>query len=275
MTEVGPRVAAIQMCSGAVVEDNLARAAALLAVAARRGAQLAVLPENFALMPVSDRDRLAAAEPDGDGPIQELLAAQARQHGMWVVGGSVPLAAPSGERVHAASLVYAATGERAARYDKIHLFDVELDTGEAYRESEYIHAGAPDQAAVVETPCGRLGLSVCYDLRFPELYRRLSSRGAQLLCVPSAFTWTTGRIHWEVLLRARAVENLAYVIAPAQYGVHENGRRTYGHTMIVGPWGEVRATRGDGDGVVVTDVDLDALADLRERFPSLAHRCIS
>lgn len=275
MTDGSTRLAAIQMRSGAAVTDNLERAAGLLAVAADRGAQLAVLPENFALMPNTERERLAAAETDGDGPIQALLAAQARRHKMWVIGGSVPLAAASRDRVFAASLVYDARGERVARYDKIHLFDVELDGGEAYRESEYIHPGAPDQAVVVDTPCGRLGLSVCYDLRFPELYRRLSRCGAQLLCVPSAFTWTTGRVHWEVLLRARAVENLAFVVAPAQYGEHDNGRRTYGHSMIVGPWGEIRATLAEGDGVAVTDVDLGALTRLRRRFPSLAHRCIA
>ncbi|MDH3637608.1 MAG: carbon-nitrogen hydrolase family protein [Gammaproteobacteria bacterium] len=274
MAEDTERLAVIQMRSGSAVSDNFERAAELLAAAADRGARLAVLPENFALMPNSEGDRLAAAEADGDGPIQTFLAAQAAQHRMWIIGGSVPLAGTAADRVFAASLVYDARGTRVARYDKIHLFDVELDSGESYRESEYIQAGAPDQAVVVDTPCGRVGLSVCYDLRFPELYRRLSDLGAELLCVPSAFTWATGRVHWEVLLRARAVENLAFVVAPAQHGLHENGRRTFGHSMIIGPWGDILATLADADGVAVAEVDREALTRLRQRFPSLAHRCI-
>ncbi len=274
MADGAARVAALQMRSGSVVADNLRAAAGLLAAAAARGARLAVLPENFALMPKSEADRLAAAESDGGGMIQDFLAAQAAHHGMWIVGGSVPLDAGAGRRVYASCVVYDAAGRCAARYDKIHLFDVALGDGESYRESAYIQAGSPDQAVVVATPCGKLGLSVCYDLRFPELYRRLSTLGAEVLCVPSAFTWATGRVHWEVLLRARAVENLAYVVAPAQYGVHDNGRRTYGHSLVVGPWGETLAALAEDDGVAVADIDRAALTRLREQFPCLKHRCI-
>lgn len=268
------RLAVIQMHSGPHPDSNLARAEALLAQAATDDARVAVLPENFYVMPTAERDRLTVAEPDEDGLVQKFLADQAARHGMWIVGGTVPILTDAGDRVYAANLVYDDQGRRVARYDKIHLFDVELENGESYRESEYIQRGAPQNHVVVDTPLGRIGLSVCYDLRFPELYRRLSELGAELLCVPSAFTWTTGSAHWEILLRARAVENLAFVAAAGQFGVHENGRKTYGHSMIVGPWGDILGVLPDGEGVVTATLDRARLKHLRAAFPSLAHRCL-
>lgn len=263
-------LAAVQMTSGSTVGENLAQAGRLIAQAARAGAKLVALPENFALMPAGDADRLSAAEPDGSGPIQDFLAAAAREHGVWLVGGTIPLATPGGTRVRAGCLVYDARGARVARYDKIHLFDVQLGNGERYRESNAIEGGS--ETVVLPTPFGNVGLAVCYDLRFPELFRRLLERGAELFVVPSAFTAHTGRAHWEVLLRARAVENLAYVIAPDQAGRHINGRETYGHTMIVNPWGEVLRQLPHEPGVVVAECDLPTLRAMRAQLPSIDHR---
>lgn len=266
------RVAAIQMVSGTRVSDNLAAAARLIARAAEAGAALVALPENFALMPAQDAERLEAAEHDGAGPIQDFLAQQARAHRVWLVGGTIPIvSASSPGKVRAACLLYDDRGRRVARYDKIHLFDVRLANGEQYRESHTIEPGTEPVAA--DTPFGRLGLAVCYDLRFPELFRRLLDTGAEFYVVPSAFTAYTGRAHWETLVRARAIENQAYVIAPAQGGRHANGRETHGDSMIVGPWGEVlgRCARG-GEGVVVAELEREALAAVRRGLPSIAHR---
>ena len=265
------RLAAVQMNSGADVGANLRAAGAALEQARAAGAALAVLPENFAFMGAREHDKLAAAEADGQGPIQEFLAGAARRLGLWIVAGTVPLKTADPRRVAAACLVFDAAGARAARYDKIHLFDVDVPGGEAYRESHSIAPGAP-QAIVVDTPAGRLGLSVCYDLRFPELYRRLAGAGAELLAVPSAFTAPTGEAHWEPLLRARAIENQCYVVAPGQWGEHPGGRRTWGHSLIVDPWGRVLAQHGDGAGVVVADAPREALQTLRRSFPVLDHR---
>ena len=219
------KVAAIQMTSGPEVAANLEQAGALLEAAAARGARLAALPENFSFMGLRDADKRAAAEPDGHGPAQDFLASTARRLRLWIIGGTVPLAAGADGRVAAACLVYDSDGARVARYDKIHLFDVDLPgRAESYRESAHVAPGA--RATLIDTPAGRLGLSVCYDVRFPELYRHLSAAGAQLLSVPSAFTSPTGRAHWETLLRARAIENLCYVVAPAQSGFHASGRET-------------------------------------------------
>ena len=264
------RVAAVQMTSGPTVPANLDEAGRRIHAAAAAGARLIVLPENFALMPRADADRLAAAEPDGRGPIQDFLAAQARTHRVWLVGGTVPLAARAPDKLRAACLVYNDRGERVARYDKIHLFDVRLDNGEEYRESRHFEPG--EQSVVVETPAGKLGLTVCYDLRFPELFRQLLDRGAELFAVPSAFTAHTGAAHWEVLLRARAIENLAYVVAAAQDGRHANGRQTYGDSMIVSPWGEVMARLAHGAGHVVADCDPARLQGVRASLPSIRHR---
>jgi len=268
------RVAALQMTSGPEVEANLATAAALLEEAAGDGARLAVLPENFSFLGLKDADKRAVAEADGAGPVQEFLAASARRLKLWIVGGTMPLRSGADGRVAAASLVYDADGARVARYDKIHLFDVDIPgRAETYRESVHVVPGA--QAVVLDTPAGRLGLSVCYDVRFPELYRHLSAAGAQLLSVPSAFTAPTGRAHWETLLRARAIENLCYVIAPAQSGIHPNGRETYGDSMIVDYWGRVLKRVPRGSGCAVAEVDLARQSTVRESFPALKHRTLA
>jgi nitrilase len=266
-------LAAIQMVSGTEVAANLAAAARLIGEAAAQGARLVVLPENFALMARDDAARRQAAEEDGRGPIQDFLAAQARQHGLWLVGGSVLLKSTNAARMRAACLVYDERGVRAARYDKIHLFDVALPGGEQYRESSVLEPG--HEPVVVDTPFGRLGLSICYDLRFPELYRQLLARDAVLMVVPSAFTATTGRAHWEVLVRARAIENLAYVIAPNQGGAHDNGRVTHGDSMIVSPWGEVLARRAKDAGVVLAPMDAERQRQVRAQLPSIEHRKLS
>ena len=268
------KVAAIQMTSGPEVTANLEQARALLEEAAARGARLAALPENFSFMGLRDADKRAVAEPDGAGPVQDFLAAEARRLRLWIVGGTVPLVAGADGRVAAASLVYDSDGVRAARYDKIHLFDVDIPgRAESYRESAHVAPGA--QATVLDTPVGRLGLSVCYDVRFPELYRHLSGNGAQLLSVPSAFTSPTGRAHWETLLRARAIENLCYVMAPAQSGFHPSGRETYGDSMIVDYWGRVLQRVPRGRGCALAEVDLAAQANVRESFPALVHRAFT
>ena len=265
------KVAAVQMTSGPEVGANLEQAGALLEEAAARGARLAALPENFSFMGLRDVDKRAVAEQDGAGPVQEFLARTARRLRMWIVGGTVPLSSRPDGRVAAACLVYDSDGTRVARYDKIHLFDVDLPgRAESYRESAHVAPGA--RAVLLDTPVGRLGLSVCYDVRFPELYRYLSAGGAQLLSVPSAFTSPTGRAHWETLLRARAIENLCYVMAPAQSGFHASGRETYGDSMIVDYWGRVLQRIPRGRGCAVADIDLSAQASVRESFPALAHR---
>ena len=263
------KIAALQTVATPDVDRNLAVAARLIAEAAREGAELAALPEYFCLMGRRDDDKLAIAEAPGRGPIQDFLAAQAREHGLWLVGGTLPLQTATPERVRNASCVYAPDGRLAARYDKIHLF--RYDNGrESYDEARVLEAGS-EPVALQAGPL-RLGLSVCYDLRFPELYRALCRPPCDLLSVPAAFTHTTGRAHWELLLRARAVENQCYVIAPAQGGLHENGRRTWGHSMVVDPWGEVLGVRPEGEGVVVAEVDPKRLAHVRQQLPALAHR---
>ena len=265
------KVAAVQMTSGPEVAANLEQARAALEEAARLGAGLAVLPENFAFMGLADADKRAVAEVEGTGPIQEFLSQTASRLRMWIVGGTIPLRAGADGRVAAASVVYRADGSRAARYDKIHLFDVDIPArNETYRESAHVAPGS--RPAVIDTPVGRLGLSVCYDVRFPELFRSLSAAGAQVLVVPSAFTAPTGRAHWETLLRARAIENLCFVIAPAQSGFHANGRETYGDSMIVDYWGRVLRRLPRGKGCVVADLDLAAQAEVRQSFPALRHR---
>jgi len=268
---VSPRLAAVQMNSGADVGANLRAAADALGQARAQQADVAVLPENFAFMGAHERDKLAMAEADGHGPIQEFLAQAARALKLWIVAGTVPLKAADAQHVASACLVYDAQGARVARYDKIHLFDVEVPGGEAYRESATITPGAP-QAVVVDTPAGPLGLAVCYDLRFPELFRRLVAGGAEILALPSAFTAQTGAAHWEVLTRARAIENQCYVVAPGQWGGHPNGRRTWGHSLILDPWGRMLAQHGDGSGAIVAEAPREALHALRRSFPVLEHR---
>ncbi len=268
------KVAALQMTSGPEVSANLEQARVLLEEAAARGAALAALPENFSFMGLKDADKRAVAESEGGGPAQEFLAASARRLRLWIVGGTVPLRAGGDGRVAAASLVYDTDGRCVARYDKIHLFDVDIPgRTESYRESAHVAPGA--RPALIDTPAGRLGLSVCYDVRFPELYRYLSAAGAQLLVVPSAFTGPTGRAHWEPLLRARAIENLCYVLAPAQSGFHPSGRETYGDSMIVDYWGRVMQRVPRGRGCAVAEVDLTRQAGVRESFPTLLHRAFT
>ena len=265
------QVAAVQMTSGADVPANLEQARSSLEEAARLGARLAVLPENFAFMGLADADKRAVAESEGSGPIQDFLSRTASRLNLWIVGGTMPLRAGPDGRVAAACLVYRSDGARAARYDKIHLFDVDIPARkESYRESAHVAPGSQPQG--VDTPAGRIGLSVCYDIRFPELFRTLSAAGAQILTIPSAFTAPTGRAHWETLLRARAIENLCYVIAPAQSGFHANGRETYGDSMIVDYWGRILQRQPRGTGCIVADLDLAAQAEVRETFPALRHR---
>jgi deaminated glutathione amidase len=266
------KIAALQMVSAPSVERNLETAAGLIAEAAGAGARLVALPEYFCFMGRADRDKLAVAEAPGNGPIQRTLADAARRHGVWVIGGTLPVQSREPERVLNANCVYAPDGTLAARYDKMHLF--RYDNGrERYDEGRVLVAGATPTA--FEADGLRVGLSVCYDLRFPELYRALMDPPCDLLSVPSAFTHTTGEAHWELLLRARAVENQCYVIAPAQGGLHENGRRTWGHTMIVDPWGEILGVRAEGEGVVIADLDPGRIASVRRQLPALEHRRLS
>jgi predicted amidohydrolase len=269
------RVAGVQMVSTTNVDENLHAAAALIAQAADGGAQLVALPEYFCLMGKRDTDKVALREADGQGPIQDFLANQARQHRVCLVGGTVPLVAPENDRVMNSLLVYGPAGERVARYDKIHLFRFNKGK-EDYDEARTIAPGNDVASFKLATKEGArllVGLSICYDLRFPELYRAMGR--PDLILVPSAFTATTGRAHWEVLLRARAIENLAYVLAPAQGGRHENGRSTFGHTMLIDPWGAVVAARAEGAGVVFGDIDPQLIANSRASLPALEHRVLS
>jgi deaminated glutathione amidase len=265
------KAAAIQMTSGPDVAANLAEARSLLESAAQRSAQLAVLPENFAFMGLHDAAKREVAEAAGAGPIQDFLSRTARHLSLWLVAGTIPLRTEGDGRVAAACLVYGPDGRVAARYDKIHLFDVDIPgRAERYRESAHVAAGSAPR--VIDTPLGRIGLSVCYDVRFPELYRALSAAGAQILTIPSAFTAPTGRAHWETLLRARAIENLCHVVAPAQSGFHASGRETYGDSLIVDHWGRILARLPRGTGCVVADIDLACQNEARESFPALMHR---
>ena len=265
--------AVIQMTTSPDVEANLAAARGLLERAHAQGAVLAALPENFAIMGRKEADKVAVAEIAGEGPIQAFLGHTARELGMWIVGGTIPLRDEAEQgRVAAASLVFDERGRNVARYDKIHLFDVDIPgREERYRESATVVPGV--QPMVTTTPLGRLGMAVCYDVRFPELFRVLQAQGAEVFSLPSAFTAPTGRPHWELLVRARAVENLCYVLAPAQSGTHENGRETYGDSMIVDPWGHVVARVAEaGPGLAVAEIDRTLQHELRGRFPALAHR---
>ncbi len=265
----GMKIAALQMVSTPDVERNVKSACRLIAQAAASGARLVVLPEYFCLMGRRDDDKLRVAEVAGSGPIQQALAGAARQHGLWVVGGTLPLQGSDASHALNSCGVYAPDGSLAARYDKIHLFA--FDNGrERYDEGRTLDAGSAPVA--VQAGPLRVGLSICYDLRFPELYRALMDPPCDLLCVPSAFTYTTGQAHWELLLRARAVENQCYVVAAAQGGTHENGRRTWGHSLIVDPWGEVVAVQAEGEGVVIAELDPLRIAQVRTQLPALAHR---
>ena len=267
------RVAALQMNSGAEIPRNLELAEHLVSEAASDGCALVVLPENFALMPERATDKAAHAEEPGNGPIQTFLSDAARRYSVWIIGGSLPLESPetSAGRVYGACPVFDPAGACAALYRKIHLFDVDLvEKQETYRESRSMYPG--DEVVSVATPCGRVGLTICYDLRFPEMYRRLVDEGATVFTVPAAFTVTTGIAHWKTLLRARAIENLAYVIAAGQYGQHPDNRSTFGHSMICDPWGRVLAEQSAGNCVVAVDIDPQLPAKLRAEFPALSNR---
>ena len=263
------RIAGVQMASGPRVAANLKEAARLIEIAVAQGAKLVALPEYFGIMGMQDTDKVAVREEYGSGPIQEFLASTARKHGVWIVGGSVPLVASVKDKVLNTCLVYDDSGSCAARYDKIHLFGFEMGR-ERYSEEQTIEHGR--QVVVVDTPFARIGLSICYDLRFPELYRAMGE--VDLILVPSAFTETTGKAHWETLIRARAIENLAYVLAPAQGGYHVNGRETHGDSMIVDPWGVVLDRLPRGSGVVVAGMNRAHIQRLRQSLPALQHRTL-
>lgn len=263
------RIAAVQMASGPRVDANLKEAGRLIDMAAAQGARLVALPEYFGIMGMKDTDKVSVREKFGDGPIQEFLAASARRNGIWIVGGSVPLVASTADKVLNTSLVYDDQGRCVARYDKIHLFGFEMGA-EKYSEERTIEHGK--KVVTFDSPFGRIGLSICYDLRFPELYRAMGE--VDLILVPSAFTETTGKAHWETLIRARAIENLAYVLAPAQGGYHVNGRETHGDSMIVDPWGVILDRLPRGSGVVVAGMNRSHIQRLRQSLPALAHRTL-
>lgn len=260
-------VAAVQMVSSPNVDENLATARRLLAEAADKGAKLVTLPEYWPIMGMSDTDKLGHAEQPGRGLIQDFMAEAARKHGFWLIGGTLPLASSDAGRVLNTTLVYDPEGKPVSRYDKIHLFGFTRGE-ESYDEARTIVPGTA--IGSFEAPFGKVGLSVCYDLRFPELYRAMGETA--LIVVPAAFTHTTGMAHWEVLLRARAIENQCYVLASAQGGTHQNGRRTFGHSMLIGPWGEVLSQLAEGEGVVCGEIDTDFLAEVRQSLPALKHR---
>ena len=260
-------VAALQMVSTPSVAENCAMARELVAQAAAGGAQLVLLPEYWPVMGLHETDKLALAESAGDGPIQQCMADMARQHGVWLIGGTLPINAGEADKIRNTTLVFDPTGAAISRYDKIHLFNFNKGA-ESYDEARTITSG--DQVVTFDAPCGRVGLSVCYDLRFPELYRALGD--CALLVVPSAFTYTTGQAHWEILLRARAIENQSYVLAAAQGGQHENGRRTFGHSILIDPWGQIIDVLPQGAGVVAGQIDAARIDAVRTSLPALRHR---
>ncbi len=262
------RVAAIQTVASTALDTNLKQAEELIAQAASAGAQLIVLPEYFCLMGQHDQDKVALREAIGSGPIQEFFQAQAQQHGIWLVGGTLPLESPDSGRIYNSSLVFDPQGKQIARYDKIHLFGFKK-AKESYDESISIRPGE-NAPQTFDAPCGKVGLSICYDLRFPEMFRAMGE--VNLIVLPAAFTYTTGSAHWEVLLRARAIENQCYVLASAQGGKHENGRRTWGHSVLIDPWGDIIDSLPEGPGFVTGTIDLQRLADVRLALPALKHR---
>ncbi|SNR69834.1 nitrilase [Methylobacillus rhizosphaerae] len=263
------RVAAIQMASGPNVAANLSEAERLIETAVNMGAKLVALPEYFAIMGLKDTDKVAAREKEGSGPIQRFLAKTAKKHQVWIIGGSVPLECEHPDKVRNACLVFDDKGKQVARYDKIHLFGLDLGE-EHYKEENTIEPG--DKVVTVDTPFGKIGLSVCYDLRFPELYRAMGE--VDIIVIPAAFTETTGKAHWETLVRARAIENLSYVLAPAQGGYHASGRETHGNSMIVDPWGVVQDRLPRGSGVVIASINTAYLQSLRKSLPALKHRTL-
>jgi len=273
------KIAAIQMASGTNTSANLIEVSKQISNAVNAGAKLIVLPENFSIMTLKDSDQINFAEDEGSGTIQNFLSEQAKNNHVWIIAGTIPLKLNSDnlnydKKVFSACLVFNEKGEQVSRYDKIHLFDVHLEiTSETYNESETVEAG--NKAVVIDTPFGKIGLAICFDLRFPELFRQLVLLGAEIIVLPSAFTAITGKAHWEVLLRARAIENLCYVVASAQGGYHVNGRETYGDSMIVDPWGVILDRLTQGSGYVIADIDIDNVKNIRGNFPVLQNRKIS
>lgn len=265
------KIAAIQMASGPNIQANFDEASSLINEAVTKGASLVVLPENFALMAMTEAERVKEAEQPGQGIMQNFLSAQSQKHGIWIVGGTIPMKSDVPGKARAVCLLFNDQGEQVARYDKIHMFDVLIqDSDESYTESETTDAG--DETVVVDTPFGRMGLAVCYDLRFPEMFRSMSDQGMDICVLPSAFTAITGKSHWEPLVRARAIENQCYMVAPGQGGFHINGRETYGNSMIVDPWGNVLNRLASGTGAVIAEIDNEFLANTRKNFPVLKHR---
>lgn len=263
-------VAAVQMISSTNLHDNLEQAGGLIQQAAESGAQLVLLPEYFCLMGQRDEDKVSLREQPGQGPIQSFLADAAKKHGVWLIGGTLPLESPDSDRIYNTTLVYNPQGRQVARYDKIHLFGFRRGA-EAYDESVTIRPGSV-QPQTFDSPCGKVGLSICYDLRFPELYRAFGE--VSLIVVPAAFTYTTGSAHWETLLRARAIENQCYVLASAQGGKHENGRRTWGHSMLIDPWGEVLSCLPEGPGLAAGSISRHKIHETRQALPALKHRTL-
>ncbi|MGV6826590.1 MAG: carbon-nitrogen hydrolase family protein [bacterium] len=273
MSEAVYTAAAVQMASGSNVQANLLEAEKIVEAAAGSGARLVVLPENFSFMGDRCADVLIHKEADGDGPLQDFLAGLARRLGIWLVGGTIPVATDDPAKIRAASILFNDQGERVARYDKIHLFDVHLvETEEQYVESDSIEPG--EVVKVVDTPFGRLGIAICYDLRFPELFRAMLDQQVEVIAIPAAFTALTGKAHWESLIRARAIENLSFVVAAAQGGFHINGRETWGHSMLVDPWGNILGERSRGTGFISANLDPTFQTATRRNFPSIAHRKI-
>ena len=267
------KVAAIQMCSSHLVDENLEKAGKLICEAASNGAKLIVLPEMFAIMGLKPTDRVQIKESFGNGKIQSFLSEQAKNNHVWIVGGTIPIACENNDKVRATSLVFDDTGKRVARYDKIHLFDVTISANEAYKESDSIEPG--NKIIVIDTPFGKLGMGVCYDVRFPELFRCLFNSGAEIIVLPSAFTVPTGEAHWELLTRSRAVENFCYLIGAGQGGTHSNGRKTYGNSVIVAPWGNVVAKKeGVDSGIIYTIIDLKKVHESRKSIPIGEHQRI-
>ncbi|MCQ9616824.1 carbon-nitrogen hydrolase family protein [Paenalcaligenes niemegkensis] len=262
------KIAALQMVSSTDLNANLLQAEKLIQSAVQSGAKLLALPEYFCFMGARDRDKLAHLETDGEGPVQRFLFEQATKYQIWLIGGTLPLESPDLNRIYNSSLVYGPEGQRLARYDKIHLFGFKKGD-ESYDESVTIRPGEA-VPQVFDAPCGRVGLAVCYDLRFPELFRAMGE--INLLIIPSAFTYTTGQAHWEVLLRARAIENQCYVLAPAQGGKHESGRRTWGHSMLISPWGDIIDKVPEGPGYAAGELDLNTISSVRQSLPALRHR---
>jgi len=266
------KAAAVQMASGPNIQANLDTAARLIEQAVSADAELVVLPENFSCMSMSDKERIAQAEKPGEGHVRDFLSNQSRKHKIWLVGGTVPMVSLIPGKTRSACMLFNPSGEMAARYDKIHMFDVHniQNSGESYNESSTTESG--DATVVVDTPFGKLGIAICYDLRFPELFRVLNDQDMEICVLPSSFTAITGKAHWEPLLRARAIENQCYMIAADQGGFHINGRETYGNSMIIDPWGNILNRLMSGAGVVVSEIDRDFLRNTRKNFPVLEHR---